>query len=249
VRLDVDAFAFARTAEERSEDAWAVDVEQARLAVADGASSAWRAGDWAATLVDAWIERPPSRPRGRGSATDVLAWVDLVREGFDVPGDGEERAWFTEAAAARGAHAALLGAVVTGLSGRRPRLLAVAIGDVCLMLVRGGRLERSFPVDDPDAFGTRPALVSSLAGGGPAAADVVVHEGALRVGDVLLIASDALAAALLRIARTAPEVWDVVARVDGAAFHALVEQSLAAGVLERDDVTLLRAVVRDGSDA
>lgn len=249
VRLDVHAFAFARIPGERSEDAWAVDVDGGRLAVADGASSAWRAGDWAAALVDAWIAEPPGRPRAGGRVAGFLRWVDAAREGFDAPTDGAERAWFAEAAAARGAHAALLGVSVTGLSGSRPRMVAVAVGDVCLMVVRSGRLDVALPLDDPDAFGTRPTLVSSLPGGGPAEDAVVVHERALRVGDVLLVMSDALAAAVLRVARDAPDVWSLLARVDRPGFLRLVEAALTAGILERDDLTLVRAVVADGRDA
>lgn len=243
VRLDVHAFALARSPGERSEDAWAVDVDEGRLAVADGASSAWRAGDWAAALVDAWIAGPPGRPRSSGRVAGFLRWLDAVREGFDAPTDGAVRAWFAEAAAARGAHAALLGVSVTGLGGRRPRMVAAAVGDVCLMVVRDGMLDVALPLDDPEAFGTRPTLVSSLPGRGPAEDAVVVHERAVRAGDVLLVMSDALAAAMLRVARDTPDVWSLLARVDRPGFLRLVEAAIGAGVLERDDLTLVRAVV------
>lgn len=243
MRLEVHAFALARTAEERSEDAWAVDVDRGRIAVADGASSAWRAGDWAAALVDAWIAGPPARARG-DDAAGLVRWVERLRAGFDEP--DADRAWFTEAAAARGAHAALLGLSVTGLGGR-PRLRALAVGDVCLLLVRDGRLELATPLDDPDRFGTRPPLLSSLAGDGPAEGDVVVTERTLRAGDVLLAASDAMAAFLLRTGRAQPHLWDIVARLDHAGFVRLVEEGLRAGACERDDLTLVRAVLTDGS--
>ncbi len=251
MRLEVHAYAFARTATERSEDAWAVDVDAGRLAVADGASSAWRAGDWASTLVDAWIAKPPTVSRGAGT-DGVLRWVDRARADFDAEDlDGRgalqgERAWFTEAAAARGSHAALLGLSVLGLGGRRPRVRAVAVGDVCLMVVRRGALESSFPLDDPDAFGTRPQLISSLPGGGPVTDAVLVHERALRSDDVLLVASDALAVFLLRAGREQPRLWDIMTRIDRSGLVRLVEQGLAAGRLERDDLTLLRARAVDG---
>jgi hypothetical protein len=222
VRLDVHAFALARSPGERSEDAWAVDVDEGRLAVADGASSAWRAGDWAAALVDAWIAGPPGRPRAGGRVAGFLRWLDTVREGFDAPTDGAERAWFAEAAAARGAHAALLGVRVTGLGGRRPRLVATAVGDVCLMVVRDGMLDVALPLDDPDAFGTRPSLVSSLPGGGLAGArSRSCTETAVRADDLLLLASDALAAFLLQLAADARDaVWPAMRRLDTAGLRA-----------------------------
>ena len=253
MRLEVHAFALARTAGDRSEDAWAVDVDAGCLAVADGASSAWRAGDWAAALVDAWIAKPPPASRGAAAVDGVLRWVDRAREGFEpvAPDEqraaGAERAWFTEAAAARGSHAALLGLRVQGLGGRRARFRAVAVGDVCLMVVRGGALDASFPLDDPEAFGARPQLISSLVGGGPAPEQVLVHERSLRADDVLLVASDALAAFLLRAGGEQPMLWEALTRIDHLGFVVLVEQGLAAGQLERDDLTLLRVrVVDDG---
>lgn len=246
MRLDVHAFALARSSGEPSEDAWAVDVGGGLVALADGASSAWRAGAWAAALVDAWVARPPRRPRGGGDADGLLRWIETVRESFTLPDDGAERAWFAEAAAARGAHAALLGLRVSGLGGRRPRLRTVAVGDVCLLLVRGGALTLALPVDDPDAFDARPTLVSSLPGGAPERDAVVVDERPVQVGDVLLAASDALAAFLLRVGREQPELWEVVAGVDRDGFVALVAEGLRSGLLERDDVTLVRAVLVDG---
>jgi len=248
VRLEVHAFALARTADEPSEDAWAVDVARGRLAVADGASSAWRAGGWAAALADGWVERSARRRRGSDEADSTLRWIDTLRTRFGALDDGLEQPWFAEAAAARGSHAALLGVSLTGMAGRRPRLLAVAVGDVCLLVVRDRRLQVAFPIDDPDLFGTRPSLISSLPEGAPVAAEVSVHESALQVGDIVLLASDAMAAFLLRLGRDQPGAWDVVGRIDRTGFVRLVEEGLAAGLLERDDVTLVRGVVLADED-
>jgi len=235
----VHAFGLARSASEPSEDAFAVDVDAARFALADGASSAWRAGDWAAQLVGAWVAGPPARPRG-GDQAGLVRWLEQARAPFTgdpVPG---ERTWFAEAAAERGAHAAFLGVLLTGLSGRRARWRATAIGDVCLMHVRSDRLERSLPLDDPDAFGSHPDLVSSLPGG-PVPSALVV-EGGLRAGDMLVLASDALAALLLRLG---DEVWPAVRLLDTAGFVRLVEEGIDCGLCEPDDTTLVRVVLEE----
>jgi hypothetical protein len=243
MHLEVHAYALARTAGERSEDAWAVDVDAGRLAVADGASSAWRAGDWASALVDAWIAKPPSVSRGAGS-DGVLRWVDRARAGFDAEDlDGRgapqgERAWFTEAAAARGSHAALLGLSVLGLGGRRPRVRAVAVGDVCLLQVRGDALVAATPLADASAFGQHPDLLSSTPEA-PVPA-VVQASGPFPPGDVLLLMTDALAAFALRTAVRAPAIWQVLAGIDTPTFAALCADAMGAGLLDRDDVTLLR---------
>jgi hypothetical protein len=234
----VHAFGLARSASEPSEDAYAVDVDAARFALADGASSAWRAGDWAAQLVAAWVAKPPSRARG-GDQGSLVRWLEQVRVPFTGAATPGERTWFAEAAAERGAHAAFLGVTLTGLAGKRARWRATAVGDVCLLHVRDDRLVRSLPLDDPSAFGSHPDLLSSLPGGPVPMA--MVAEGPLQTDDMLVLASDALAAFLLRLD---PEVWPAVQRLDTAGFEQLVAEGIACRLFEPDDATLVRIVLR-----
>jgi len=238
----VHAFGLARTASDPSEDAYAVDVATARFALADGASSAWRAGDWAAELVAAWVSTPRPRVRSGGQAEAFARWLEGVRRSF-TPEDGEpsDQAWFAAAAAERGAHAAFVGLELTGLGGRRPRLRSAAVGDSCLLHVRADRLESATPLDDPAAFGSHPDLVSSLVDVSSPAP--VVTEAAVRSGDLLLLASDAMAAFLLRLAADDDAVWPAVRRLDTPGFVRLTAEGLAAGLLEPDDVTLVRIVL------
>lgn len=238
----VHAFGLARTAADPSEDAYAVDVASARFALADGASSAWRAGDWAATLVASWVTT--ARPRvSSGGQTDAFArWLEGARKAFAPEGAAPaDQAWFATAAAERGAHATFVGLELTGLGGRRPRLRAFAVGDSCLLHVRADRLELATPIDDPAAFGSHPQLVSSLSGS-PAPAPVVT-ETAVQADDLLLLASDALAAFLLRLAADGDAVWPALRRLDTAGFARLVGEGIASGLLERDDLTLVRIVL------
>jgi len=234
----VHAFGLARSSSEPSEDAYAVDVDASRFALADGASSAWRAGDWAARLVAAWVDEPPSRSRG-GGQVGLVRWLERVRIDFTGTAAPGERTWFAEAAAERGAHAAFLGVSLSGLAGHRARWRATAVGDVCLMHVRDARLVRSLPLDDPAAFGSHPDLLSSLPGGPVPTA--VVAEGALQVDDMLVLVSDALAALLLRLG---PDVWPAMQRLDTAGFERLVSEGIACGLFDPDDATLVRIVVR-----
>jgi hypothetical protein len=240
------AYGLARSRTDASEDAYAVDAAAGLVALADGASSAWRAGDWAAALVAAWTASPPRRARG-GHVPSFARWVADARRDFTAADRaGAQGEWFTEAAAERGAHAALLALALGGLDGRRPRWRATAVGDVCCFHVRDDRLEVAVPLDDPARFTSHPDLLSSLPEAvvpGP-----VVAEGGLRTGDMLVLATDALAAFLLRLDAAGEPVWPVVRRIDTARFGALVAQGIAAGLLERDDATLVRIVLEeDGS--
>ena len=238
----VHAFGLARSASDMSEDAYAVDAPAGVFALADGASSAWRAGDWAAALAAAWVAKPPARGRdgGRGAFT---GWLEGLREALTAEDTADpERPWFTAAAARRGAHAALLGLSLHALGGKRPRWRTLAVGDVCCFHVRDGALLTATPIDAADRFGSHPDLLSSLPG-----ADVpepIIAEGELRAGDLLVLASDALAAFLLRLDAAGEPVWPTLARVDGAAFLALVAAGIDADLLERDDTTLVRIALR-----
>lgn len=244
----VHAFGLARTAADASEDAYAVDVTSARFALADGASSAWRAGDWAATLVASWVTTARPRARSGGEAEAFARWLEGARATFAPEGVAPaDQAWFATAAAERGAHATFVGLELTGLGGRRPRLRAFAVGDSCLLLVRADRLELATPLDDPAAFGSHPQLVSSLPGT-PAPVPVVTGT-AVQADDLLLLASDALAAFLLRLAAggdgaaDTDGVWRALRRLDTAGFARLAGEGIASGLLERDDLTLVRIVL------
>jgi len=232
----VHAFGLARSHVDVSEDAYAVDAVAGRIALADGASSAWRAGDWAAALAAAWVEDAP------GAAEPFGAWLEGPRAAFTAEDAAlVDRPWFTAAAAARGAHTAFVGVVLEDLAGDAPRWRTSAVGDVCCFHVRDDRLLVATPLDAPDRFTSRPDLLSSL----PDAdvPEVVVGGGTLAAGDVLLLASDALAACLLGLDAAGERVWAMARRLDVATFRAFAAASIGAGLLERDDVTLVRVVL------
>ena len=242
LRPVIHAFGLARSSSDPSEDAYAIDTQAGRVALADGASSAWRAGDWAGALSAAWVAKaPPARPSG-GHAAAFGRWLEGVRASFGDPARSTgEQPWFEEAAAQRGAHAAFLGLSMTGLAKGRPRWRTVAVGDVCAFVVRAGALLTATPVADAADFTSHPDLLSSLLDT-PSPAPVL-EQGELCGGDVIVLASDAMAAFLLRLVAADEPVWDVVERLDTAAFRALASAGIDAGILEEDDLTLVRVVL------
>jgi serine/threonine protein phosphatase PrpC len=73
----------------------------------------------------------------------------------------------------------------------------------------------------------------------------VISDGELRAGDVLVLASDALAAFLLRLDAAGEPVWQVVRDLDADRFMALVTAGITEGLLERDDTTLVRVALEE----
>ncbi|RMH50967.1 MAG: hypothetical protein D6685_17680 [Bacteroidetes bacterium] len=206
------------------EDAWAVSSSPLRAAVADGATESAFARAWAEQLVRGAVAHGVSRA---GALAAVLptwqaAWARAVADRLPA------LPWYAAAKAEQGAFAALLSLAVAPDGTWQ----ALAVGDCCLLHVRDAALVMAWPLDDPAAFSHRPALLASRETG--PAAPVETTEGTWHPGDVFLLATDALAAWLLRTDPAAPLGWT------DADFRRHVDAARADGTLRNDDVTLVR---------
>jgi hypothetical protein len=157
------------------------------IAVADGASESVYAGPWARALVAG------AEPDWPGLDDAALgARLDTVRRAFAPAPPGQPIPWYVRNKyVAQGSQAALLVATVTATGGDDGHTVrAVAVGDVCLILLRPAGEVQSFPVQASDEFGTQPDLVHSR----PQTALGFAHwEGRLLPGEALLACTDALA--------------------------------------------------------
>ncbi len=206
---------------EEYEDAFAFSAEGTwpfRAAVADGATESAFARRWAEQLARGYM--------ASGGWTALPAWQEAWRQA--VAARAEALPWYAEAKAAEGAFAAALGLTLEDGGTWR----ATAVGDCCLFHLRDGGEERlRWPLAAPDAFGSRPALLPSR----PERAMPALRTcaGTYGPGDAFLLATDAVAAWLMR---TGP------ARAlgfDEAVFRVEVEEARASGALRNDDATLL----------
>lgn len=203
-------------AEAEYEDAFAVAAVPGglRVAVADGATETAFAKPWAQALAEAFV-----------GVDDAAAWAPRARAAF-AAGVAPRLAglpWFAAAKAEEGAFAALLGVAIAADGTWQ----AWAVGDCCLLHWRAGVLCGSWPFTTPDAFTHRPLLLGSRPGDAPPWRH---RSGTWLPGDVLGLATDALAAWLLAARPPAPPA---------DAFHRHVEAARAARTLRNDDVTLV----------
>lgn len=210
-----------------------------RAAVADGATEAMLSGLWARCLVKAACASPSPWPPDR-TLKRARGYWQTERNGYVA--EREEcrpLKWYEETGLARGSLAALCWVecqAKSSLFSRKGSYSAAAVGDVCLFHVRRGGLLDSFPLSVGAEFGNRPALLATDVGVAPSFS---VKRGYWRSGDVLLLASDALAAWLLANA-TVPAVWDrIVGTRSNASFSKFVAANRRRGELRNDDVTLL----------
>jgi hypothetical protein len=111
------------------------------------------------------------------------------------------------------------------------------VGDSCLFQVRDDALLAAFPVQAADQFGDTPTLLGShLARNGRV--EVALQAGRWQVGDVFLLATDALAAWFLGEAEQGGQPWrSLVALPHQAAFRLWLQEGRASQRIRNDDAT------------
>ena len=211
-----------------------------RAAVADGASESAFAREWANALVNAFASEPPEPDGLTGDA--LRAWLAPAQERWhgEVPWD--RIPWHGEAKARAGAFATLVGLTISAAPGGSGGLLwrAMAVGDSCLFIVRGGELAVSFPLDDAAQFDNEPQLLCSNPDNDKRAEDAPRQDGGnCEVGDLFLLASDALAAWFLAQSADGERPWDTLAALNDSTWEGWVDEQRGAGLMRNDDVTLV----------
>lgn len=230
----------------------------ARLAVADGAAGGIGSARWAAQLVSGFVGLPaPCGPAQSDppalNRAELVGWLEREQGRWR-----EDPHWSGASGIALrklrevGSLATVLGCELVGLGGRRPSWRAFALGDTVLFHVREGTAIEQFPSIPPDGFGsnpdgvpTRPERLPRMLAGLQFSVDEV-PDAALRPGDQLFVATDALAEWLLGIpAEDRAELWARLGGLDHPEqFRRLVADARQAG-LHNDDVTLLRVALTD----
>jgi hypothetical protein len=219
---------------DENEDATGANPVAGRFAVADGASEGWASNAWAKHLVGCYARTPPE-------PATFADWLADTRRTWAEPPATADQPWYAQAKQAEGAFATLIGVEVrSAKSGAGLRWKAVAVGDSCLLHVRRGAVVESFPLTASDQFDTTPALIPSSAHRPAPTPDWLA--GTAAPGDSLLLASDAVAAALLAAPDTiaAIERRIVPHQTDATTGQrAVVDFLTTLRLLRDDDATLL----------
>jgi len=224
------------------EDAAAYSERRGVVAVADGAAASYRAAQWSSLLVESFVtDKVPMNVIG------IERWVTAMGEQFQdgAVDDSDSMSWYASDASRRGAFATFCGLRFD--HGGGPGYTSVHVGDACLFHTRGDQLLTA-NLTDPAAFDSMPDLLSSADYDGARGADTARFlRGEVAPGDVLFLATDALGAAMLRLANGGQPVWQFFAQVGQQAFGPLVDAMRESLVMEDDDVTLMRVRVGGAS--
>ena len=213
----------------------------ARLAIADGATEAAFSGEWANLLVNRFVDHEPLDLHDP-SAETLAAWLEPCRREWSERVRRRSIPWHGRAKVRTGAMATFLGVNLQADAGGALRWLAVAAGDCCLFVVREGHLHTAFPIDDPYDFGNTPHLLCSNPAAAVAPEHIRTSQGACQRGDLIILATDAVACWALTQRRRGHDPWS-----DLAGLHDSSEADRERWVAERradrsmrnDDATLL----------
>jgi hypothetical protein len=221
------------------EDAIAVDTQTARFAVADGATEAFHARQWARNLAEHWV-----RNESTLTLEEFRKWVaDEGRELHDS-WNGLTLSWYSEEKARAGSFAAFVG-VELDLKSDAAGWQAIALGDTCLLHCRGGALLKSLPLSRSESFNSNPVLVASNSQLHESSMQsVVIDSGSCENGDVLLLMSDGAAAwCLQRFENSDFDPDFLTARTDEELTR-FFDDERQAGRIRNDDIAIVRIEIK-----
>ena len=221
------------------EDFIGIDEQNCRFAVADGATEAFDARNWAQRLAENWV-------RSDSALTPETFHDWVANEGTALHATWNQLTlpWYAEEKARKGSFAAFVG-VELDLGSEAPSWKAIALGDACLLHCRDGALIKSLPVSESASFNSAPLLVAS----DPAlyktsAGSVVIDSGRCQNNDVLFLLSDAAAAWYLE--RFEQNNFTDVLRDNPEAAN-FFENERLAGRIRNDDIAVIRLEIQQRS--
>ena len=222
------------------EDVIAINTQSCRFAVADGATEAFDARNWANRLATRWVQNESAL-----TAEDFREWV--LQEGRELHDSWNSLSlsWYSEEKARTGSFAAFVG-VELDLKPDAPSWKAIALGDACLLHCRNEALVKSFPLSRSDSFNSAPVLVASE----PSMHEntmksLVIESGDCETGDTLLLMSDAAASWFLeRLEKNDFAANDFLHTQEDEQVRQFFDDERLKGRMRNDDLAVLRVEIQ-----
>lgn len=215
------------------------DTSCIRFAIADGATESSFSKQWAASLTKAYCDGDLTSPRSRRSSRCLRN----LRDEWAKDVHSRPLPWYAQLNAERGAHATLAGLTLHENDGPHEQRTwdAIAVGDSCLIQVRGDNLLKTFPINRSTEFNNRPALLSSLS-----RPDDRVRwrrtRGTWESEDSFYLMTDALACWFLNEFELGNLPWRRLHEIQPleSDFANLIDELRSSQQIHNDDVTMLR---------
>lgn len=203
------------------------------VALSDGASSAVFAREWANLLVSRFANGDPYPD----ADTEVAARVAELGAHWRERVEGKATTWWAQEKVPSGSAATLL--VVTW-DREKKTWCARAVGDVCLFVIRSGKLKYAFPITKSSRFDDRPSLLSTETG--RPLPRVTRFEAAYEPDDRFLLLTDALAAYFLAEYEARHKPWDDLP-TEMAQLGDWLKPLRDKAKMKNDDVTLVDLIL------
>ena len=236
-------FSLAKDAEhpDENQDACRIDPARAVAVIADGVATGIFSRRWAEILASATLAAPPEVADKEAFA----AWLSERRQAWSAGIDVDGLAWFQKPKMRQGAFSTLLWVrldpVEADEAAPEPafRLRARAIGDSCLLHVRGGQVLTSFPIERSEELDADPVVLGSLDLGRDHLLEFQSLEATCRPGDLVVLCTDAVAHwALKRQERGDPPQWDRYWDVSEPDWQQEIAELRSQQQMRYDDATL-----------
>jgi hypothetical protein len=229
------------------EDAIGIDNGSRRFAIADGATEAFFARNWAGRLASNWVKKSA----GLLTPEEFRSWVGVEGQTLHDSWNELSLAWYAEEKARTGSFAAFVGLQLE-LEVEPPRWSAIALGDACLFHLRNGEINQALPLMRSEDFNAAPVLVPSDSTVLETAWEkTVVASGEVEPDDSFVLLSDAAAAWYLMLVETKDEGrfrFDKLLTADRKSdLVKLFDEERDAGRIKNDDIAIVRIDVHDSN--
>lgn len=204
-----------------------------RFAIADGATESSFSKEWSNLLVSCYKDSPFDRDKIAETVNKLSeSWHSLIKV--------EQLPWFAQEKAKIGAFASLLGLTVDRAE---HKFEAVAIGDCTLFQVRNNEVILTFPVATVDEFCNTPNLIATNRNYQTEFEKTVAYgKGSIEPADIMLLATDAMAAWIFRQWKAGERPWHHLQNIltnyrDD--FERWLNNQRQANEIKNDDITLI----------
>ncbi len=222
------------------EDAIAIDTQTCRFAVADGATEAFDARNWAERLAQHWVQSKSTL-----TLVEFREWVAAEGQELHDSWNGLTLSWYSEEKARKGSFAALVG-VELDLRNESVLWKAIALGDTCLLHCRKETLVKSLPLKCSESFNSAPVLVASDSSLHESSMQsLVTDSGTCQADDVLLLMSDAAASwCLQRFENRDLDVSAFLSVKSDEELQKFFDTERLAGRIRNDDLAIVRIEIK-----
>jgi hypothetical protein len=209
-----------------------------RCAVADGATETSYSRSWAHLLVSAFANDRLAGPEREELNALRLRWRRRVQRHLRAP-----HPWYVEQKAESGAFAALVTLDLQEDAPGHGHWASYALGDSCLVQLRGDEILEAFPLSEVAAFNDRPRLIGSTPADPVEVKDFHRTEGEWLPEDTFYLMSDAISCWFFKQIEAGGRPWELLRDLgtpEMPPFREWLEALRLEKALKNDDVTVLR---------